>query len=48
MMTGALTAAQSLMHLVRKLYNVAPMTPEQAEQHAELAIDMLFNGMLLR
>ena len=47
MMTSVLTAAQSSMHLIKKLYGTDPMTPQAAEQHAEQVIDMLFSGMLL-
>ncbi|BEP68657.1 MULTISPECIES: TetR/AcrR family transcriptional regulator [unclassified Variovorax] len=46
MMTSLLTSVQSSMHLIKRLYDVDPMSPEQAEQHTEQTIDLLLNGML--
>lgn len=47
-MTAMLTAVQSATHLLKRLYGVGPMTPAQAEQHAEQVIDVLMNGMATR
>ncbi|MBN3815551.1 TetR/AcrR family transcriptional regulator [Paraburkholderia sp. Se-20369] len=47
-MTAMLTAVQSATHLLKRLYGVGPMTPAQAEQHAEEVIDVLMNGMATR
>lgn len=45
MMTAMLTAVQSATHLLKRLYGVGPMTPAQADQHAEQVIDVLMHGM---
>lgn len=47
-MTAMLTAVQSATHLLKRLYGVGPLTPAQAEQHAEQVIDVLMNGMAAR
>ena len=46
LMTSLLTSVQSSMHLIKRLYDVDPMSPEQAAQHTEQTIDLLLNGML--
>lgn len=48
MMTGMLTAVHAATHMGQLIYGCAPMTAEQSQQHADLAIDALLHGMLVR
>lgn len=48
MMTGMLAAVHAAANMGQLIYGCAPMTAEQAQQHADLAIDALLNGMLVQ
>lgn len=46
MMTGMLTAVQASANMGQLIYQCGPMSTEQAQAHAEQAIDALLHGML--